>query len=87
MDVLVEQIMYDETRDYVKKVSGHYARYVELYGEPGARGSSKDPAGDDPDVIDFSPIAPLPTTLSPTVLRRFRHLLQHSKQPPWPWQI
>ena len=54
MDVLVEQIMYDETRDYVKKVSGHYSRYVELYGEPGARVDlSKNPAGDDPAVIDF----------------------------------
>jgi soluble lytic murein transglycosylase-like protein len=54
MDVLVEQIMYDETRDYVKKVSGHYARYVMLYGQPGSRVQVPlSPAGDDRTVIDF----------------------------------
>jgi soluble lytic murein transglycosylase-like protein len=54
MDVLVEQIMYDETRNYVKKVSGHYARYVMLYGEAGARVQVPlAPAGDDRSVIDF----------------------------------
>jgi soluble lytic murein transglycosylase-like protein/TolA-binding protein len=37
MDDYVEQIPYPETRDYVKKVSGYYATYLALYGEPGAR--------------------------------------------------
>lgn len=51
---LVEQIEYDETRDYVKKVSGYYARYVELYEPEGARVILPTrPRGDDASVIDF----------------------------------
>ena len=50
----VELIQYDETRDYVKKVSGHYARYADLYGPAGAGLIIHDaPLGDDASVIDF----------------------------------
>lgn len=50
----VELIQYDETRDYVKKVSGHYARYSDLYGPAGAGLIIHDaPLGDDASVIDF----------------------------------
>ncbi|MFT5681620.1 MAG: soluble lytic murein transglycosylase-like protein, partial [Myxococcota bacterium] len=50
----VELIQYDETRDYVKKVSGHYARYAALYGPEGAGLIIHDtPLGDDASVIDF----------------------------------
>jgi soluble lytic murein transglycosylase-like protein len=50
----VELIQYDETRDYVKKVSGHYARYAALYGPEGSGLIIHDaPLGDDASVIDF----------------------------------
>lgn len=54
MDVFVELIQYDETRDYVKKVTGHYARYVRTYEGPDARVRIPlGPTGDDKRVIDF----------------------------------
>ena len=54
LDALVEQIEYDETRDYVKKVSGNYARYVELYEPEGAQVLLPTRArGDDAGIIDF----------------------------------
>ena len=54
LDAIVEMMEYDETRDYVKKVSGNYARYVRLY-EPSAPPVAVPRAvtGDDPAVIDF----------------------------------
>ncbi|MCK6504367.1 lytic transglycosylase domain-containing protein [Myxococcota bacterium] len=54
LDAFVEQIEYDESRDYVKKVSAYYATYVRLYGPPGARVViPTHPAQDDPSVVDF----------------------------------
>lgn len=54
MDVFVELIQYDETRDYVKKVTGHYARYIRTYEGPDARVRiPAGPTGDDASVIDF----------------------------------
>lgn len=54
MDDFVEQIPYPETRDYVKKVTGWYTTYVELYGPPGARVRVPPaPGRDDASVIDF----------------------------------
>ena len=54
MDAFVEQIEYDETRDYVKKVSGHYARYIAIYEGEGARVAVPPaPKGNDADIIDF----------------------------------
>jgi len=52
LDVMVEQIQYDETRDYVKRVTGHYARYVELYTDEVVKIPDR-PLGDDRTVIDF----------------------------------
>ncbi|MEL6346855.1 MAG: transglycosylase SLT domain-containing protein [Myxococcota bacterium] len=50
----VEMIPWDETRDYVKRVSGHYARYAYLYGPEGSALYLHDaPGEDDPGVIDF----------------------------------
>ena len=54
LDAYVEQIEYDETRDYVKKVSGHYARYVAIYEGSDARVVlPPTPRGDDATIIDF----------------------------------
>lgn len=54
LDALVEQMQYDETRDYVKKVSGNYARYVALYEPAGARVVVPlKPAGDHAEIINF----------------------------------
>ena len=54
MDVFVELIQYDETRDYVKKVTGHYVRYIRTYEGPEARVAiPMGPTGDDASVIDF----------------------------------
>jgi len=54
MDEFVEHIPYDETRRYIKKVTGHYDQYVDSYFDethqvyiPAA------PLKDDPTVIDF----------------------------------
>lgn len=50
----VEHIPWEETREYVKRVSGHYARYADLYGPAGARLALPGaPDMDDPTVIDF----------------------------------
>jgi len=54
IDAWVEQIPWKETRNYVKKVVGHYARYVELYGEPNSvLVLPERPLGDDPNVVNF----------------------------------
>lgn len=54
LDVFVETILYDETRDYVKRVSGHYARYISIYeGGDTQVLLPRSPKGDDADVIDF----------------------------------
>jgi soluble lytic murein transglycosylase len=54
LDALVEQMQYDETRDYVKKVTGNYARYVALYEPTGARVVVPlKPAGDHAEIINF----------------------------------
>ena len=54
LDAYVEQIEYDETRDYVRKVSGHYSRYVAIYEGADARVVLPPaPVGDDASVIDF----------------------------------
>jgi soluble lytic murein transglycosylase-like protein len=54
LDDFVEQIPYTETRDYVKKVTGYYLAYVDLYGQAGeaVRVPGNAPV-DDPTVIDF----------------------------------
>ncbi|MEC8425451.1 MAG: lytic transglycosylase domain-containing protein, partial [Myxococcota bacterium] len=53
-DLFVELIQYDETRDYVKRVTGHYAEYVRTYKGADARVRIPDrPMGDDATVIDF----------------------------------
>jgi len=50
----VELIPYSETRDYVKRVSSHYAVYVSLYGAPDAFVALPQAPGlNDPTVIDF----------------------------------
>lgn len=54
LDALVEQIPWPETRNYVKRVTAHYARYVALYGPKGAKVVvPAQPGPDDPQVIDF----------------------------------
>ncbi len=54
LDAYVEQIEYDETRDYVKRVSGHYARYVAIYEGSDARVVlPPTPRGNDATIIDF----------------------------------
>jgi len=56
VDLFVEHIPVKETRDYVKKVSGHYARYASIYG-PGGQPAEvvvpKRTLGDHPEVVDF----------------------------------
>ena len=54
LDAYVEQIEYDETRDYVKRVSGHYSRYVAIYEGTDARVAlPASPRGDDASIINF----------------------------------
>ena len=54
LDAFVETIQYDETRDYVKRVSGHYARYIAIYeGQQARVVLPPAPLGDDASVIDF----------------------------------
>lgn len=54
MDAFVEQIEYDESRDYVKKVSAYYDTYVRLYGPEDARVVVPErPTADDATVVDF----------------------------------
>jgi hypothetical protein len=54
IDEWAEQIPWRETRDYVKKVMGHYAQYTTLYGPDGARlRLPRRPVGDDAGVVNF----------------------------------
>jgi soluble lytic murein transglycosylase-like protein len=54
IDEWAEQIPWRETRDYVKKVMGHYAQYTTLYGPDGARVRlPRKPVGDDAGVVNF----------------------------------
>ena len=54
MDEFVEHIPYDETRRYIKKVTGHYAQYIHHYfGEEHTVLIPNPPLKDDPNVIDF----------------------------------
>jgi len=54
VDDLVEQIPYKETRDYVKRITEHYAHYLALYAPEGAYLQIPlQPAGDRREVIDF----------------------------------
>ena len=54
MDEFVEHIPYDETRRYIKKVTGHYDQYVHSYFDDTHQVViPKAPLKDDPTVIDF----------------------------------
>ena len=53
MDEFVEHIPYDETRRYIKKVTGHYSHYVDLYFDDHTVAIPNPPTKDDPTVIDF----------------------------------
>ena len=54
MDEFVEHIPYDETRRYIKKVTGHYNQYVHHYfGDEHLVVIPQAPLKDDPSVIDF----------------------------------
>jgi soluble lytic murein transglycosylase len=54
MDEFVEHIPYDETRRYIKKVTGHYAQYVEYYFDENHMVLIPDaPLKDDASIIDF----------------------------------
>jgi tetratricopeptide (TPR) repeat protein len=54
LDAFVEMIERREPRDYVKKVTGYYQRYVELYAPDGARVVLPDMVTqDDPGIVDF----------------------------------
>jgi soluble lytic murein transglycosylase-like protein len=54
LDAFVEFIPRKEPRDYVKKVIGHYQRYVELYGPPGAKVVLPEKLTvDDKDIVNF----------------------------------
>lgn len=54
MDAFVELIPFRETRDYVKKVSSGYARYLDLHAPGGtALVLPTTPRGDHPDIVDF----------------------------------
>ena len=56
IDLFVEHIPMKETRDYVKKVSGHYEKYASIYG-PGGQAAEvvvpKRTLGDHPEIVDF----------------------------------
>jgi soluble lytic murein transglycosylase len=54
MDDFVEAMPYTETRDYVKKVTGYYMAYTQLYGAP--QDQVRIPmqiTKDDPEVVNF----------------------------------
>jgi soluble lytic murein transglycosylase-like protein/outer membrane protein assembly factor BamD (BamD/ComL family) len=54
LDAWVEEVEWKETRAYVKRVIGHYVRYVDLYGTEGAvLRLPERPRSDDPSVVDF----------------------------------
>ncbi len=52
LDEFIEHIPYDETRRYIKKVTGYYAEYALFYENQSIR-LPKAPLKDDPTVIDF----------------------------------
>lgn len=52
LDEFIEHISYDETRQYIKKVTGHYAAYAKYY-EGHSIKLPNAPLKDDPAVIDF----------------------------------
>lgn len=52
-DAMVEEIQFDETRNYVKKVTGYYAVYSDLYGAGGWVRLPEETSADDPTVINF----------------------------------
>jgi soluble lytic murein transglycosylase-like protein len=54
MDAWVEHIPFRETRDYVKKVSGGYAAYIDLYAPEGTRIVMPEHArGNHAEIVDF----------------------------------
>ena len=54
IDALVELILFDESRDYVKKVTGHYANYVDLYASDTSQVLIPTTMrGDDPSIVNF----------------------------------
>jgi len=54
LDAWVEQIPLSETRNYVKRVGGNYAKYLSIYAEPGVvLEIPEHPLGDDREVIDY----------------------------------
>lgn len=54
MDAWVEHIPYQETRRYVKRVSGYYGEYVDLYAHGGTHVvMPAHPLGDHPEIVDF----------------------------------
>lgn len=54
IDAFVEHIPFQETRDYVKKVTAGYARYLELYApEPTQVVLPPTPRGDHREIVDF----------------------------------
>jgi soluble lytic murein transglycosylase-like protein len=54
IDAWTEQIPLSETRNYVKRVGGNYATYVQLYGTDDRQlDVPLRPAGDDSEVIDY----------------------------------
>ena len=52
LDEFIEHIPYDETRRYIKKVTGYYAEYSLFYEKQSIR-LPEAPLKDDPTVIDF----------------------------------
>ena len=53
MDDFVEQIPFTETRDYVKKVTLHYANYVDLYAAGDRIEIPSAPGHNLPDIISY----------------------------------
>lgn len=49
----VEEIPFDETRRYVKKVVRYYGRYVAIYGDGAPLAIPEHTTDDDPKIIDF----------------------------------
>ncbi len=52
-DEFVEEIAFDETRGYIKKVTEFYAIYLDLYGDGAVPEIPLKTTADDPAVIDF----------------------------------
>jgi len=52
-DEFVEEIAFDETRGYIKKVTEFYAIYLDLYGDGATPEMPLKTTRDDPSVIDF----------------------------------